>query len=338
MDLEFIDISQPGKERRTSENRGRNYVSGSAVRAERPVSENQYRQRRPVAGNMRRTSTTGRQARRSTERREIEEPIRRRYDGRRRQDARRPLRTPEEIERRRQIILKKRMQQRRRRMVKGIILLCEAAFIILVCVLLYQFVRSYRETDKEPVVKRAEEQAVSKVIEENHSQKPSMTEEFLTENPYSRPGERLEGVRNVFVHYTANKGTSAAQNRSYFENLGTTGETSASAHFIIGFEGEIIQCVPLDEIAYAVMGRNYDSVSIECCFLDDDGEFTWATYQSLVRLCAWLLDEYDLSSEDILRHYDEGGKKCPLYYVDNEEKWEQFKQDVEKYMLEKPTV
>ena len=96
--------------------------------------------------------------------------------------------------------------------------------------------------------------------------------------------------------------------------------------------------MPLDEIAYAVMGRNYDSVSIECCFLDDDGEFTWATYQSLVRLCAWLLDEYNLSSEDILRHYDEGGKKCPLYYVDNEEKWEQFKQDVEKYMLEKPTV
>ena len=49
MDLEFIDISQPGRERRTSENRGRNYVSGSAVRAERPVSENQYRQKRSAS-------------------------------------------------------------------------------------------------------------------------------------------------------------------------------------------------------------------------------------------------------------------------------------------------
>lgn len=163
--------------------------------------------------------------------------------------------------------------------------------------------------------------------------KPNITEDFLAANPYSRPGESLPQVNNIFVHYTANKRTSAAQNRSYFENLGETKETSASAHFIIGYEGEIIQCLPLDEIAYAVVGRNYDSVSIECCYLEDDGEFTKETYDSLVWLCAWLLQEYDLASEDILRHYDEGGKKCPLYYVEHEEAWRQFIKDVENRML-----
>ena len=316
MDLEFIDISQRGEERRASGSRSRNYVSGSAVRAERPVpryNKRVYEADRPV----RRSSNAGRRA----------------------NAGQRPRpRTPEEIEQRRQRILQKKKRQRQRRMVKGFIMLFETAFIVLLCFLLYHFIRSFQSPSKEPVVQSSNIQETGKTVEESKTLKPTITEDFLTVNPYSRPGEKLESVNNVFVHYTANKGTSAAQNRSYFENLGITGETSASAHFIIGSEGEIIQCVPLDEIAYAVMKRNYDSVSIECCYLDDDGEFTYATYMSLVRLCAWLLDEYNLSPADILRHYDEGGKKCPLYFVEHEDKWEQFKKDVEEYMLNEPTV
>ena len=159
---------------------------------------------------------------------------------------------------------------------------------------------------------------------------PEWTEDFLTPNEYSRPGEPLESVKNIFVHYTANPGTSAAQNRSYFEWQKDTHEASVSAHFIIGYEGEIIQCVPLDEIAYAVMTRNYDSVSIECCYLAEDGAFTQETYDSLISLLAWLTDIYDLDAEDILRHYDCGGKKCPLYYTEHEDAWEQLKKDVDK--------
>lgn len=238
------------------------------------------------------------------------------------------------------MILQKRKRQRKRRIIKGIILLCETAFIVLLCLLLYQLIRSFRVSSKDTEIVTPEAKEVVKMIEENKSQKPLMTEDFLTVNPYSRPGEKLESVHNIFVHYTANKGTSAAQNRSYFENLGITGETSASAHFIIGYEGEIVQCVPLNEIAYAVMGRNYDSISIECCYQDADGEFTYATYQSLIRLCAWLLNEYDLSPSDMRRHYDEGGKKCPLYFVEHEGAWEQFIKDLSDYILkeEEPVV
>lgn len=170
------------------------------------------------------------------------------------------------------------------------------------------------------------------IIRANDSEKPEITEDFLTLNPYSRPGEELAQVKNIFVHYTANRATSAAQNRSYFENLGITGETSASAHFIIGYDGEIIQCLPLNEIGYAVKERNYDSISIECCYLSEDGKFTDATYQSLIKLCGWLLKEYKLVPEDMRRHYDEGGKKCPLYYVEHEDAWEQFLDDLGKYI------
>ena len=159
---------------------------------------------------------------------------------------------------------------------------------------------------------------------------PEWTEDFLTPNEYSRPGDALETVNNIFVHYTANPGTSAAQNRSYFEQQKDMHEASVSAHFIIGYEGEIIQCVPLDEIAYAVMTRNFDSISIECCYKAQDGSFTQETYDSLISLLAWLTDAYGLDSEDILRHYDCGGKKCPLYYTNNEDEWEQLKKDVDK--------
>ncbi|MCI9188894.1 MAG: N-acetylmuramoyl-L-alanine amidase [Lachnospiraceae bacterium] len=177
---------------------------------------------------------------------------------------------------------------------------------------------------------QASGKSVQGLPEEVYAKHPHWEENFLTPNEYSRPGDALESVTNIFVHYTANPGTSAAQNRSYFEQQKDTHEASVSAHFIIGYDGEIIQCVPLDEIAYAVMTRNYDSVSIECCYKAQDGSFTQETYDSLISLLAWLTDAYGLDTEDILRHYDCGGKKCPLYYTEHEDAWEQLKKDVDK--------
>lgn len=163
---------------------------------------------------------------------------------------------------------------------------------------------------------------------ETYAAHPDWTEDFLTVNEYSRPGDPLTEVKNIFVHYTANPGTGAAQNRSYFEQLKDNHERSASAHFIIGYNGEIIQCVPLDEIAYAVQTRNEDSISIECCYKAENGQFTQETYDSLIKLLKWLTDAYDLQPDDILRHYDCGGKKCPIYYTEHEDAWERLKEDV----------
>ena len=191
---------------------------------------------------------------------------------------------------------------------------------------IYRGIHARIQSDEIPAMGHDVEQDVPKT--ENLIEKPEITVNLLDENPYSRPGTKLKKVKNIFVHYTANKGTSAAQNRSYFANLAETGERSASAHFIIGYEGEILQCIPLEEEAYAVKGRNNDSVSIECCYLSDDGAFTQSTYNSLVELLSWLCGEYGLSEQDILRHYDEGGKKCPLYYVDHADEWEQLLEDV----------
>ena len=34
----------------------------------------------------------------------------------------------------------------------------------------------------------------------------------------------------------------------------------------------------------------------------------------------------------MIRHYDVTGKKCPLYYVEHEDEWKKFKEDVDAYI------
>lgn len=157
---------------------------------------------------------------------------------------------------------------------------------------------------------------------------PDIDVQLLTVNEYSRPGLSTGTITGVVVHYTANPGSTAQNNRDYFESLKDTHLTKVSSNFIIGLEGEIIQCVPTSEIAYASNDRNYDTVSIECCHPDDTGEFTDATYQSLVQLTAWLCRKFGLSEDSVIRHYDVTGKICPKYFVEHEDAWETFRADV----------
>lgn len=239
---------------------------------------------------------------------------------------------PADMEAQRERIKRRKRRRRKQVAARMATLLFLIILIVLLILWLIKLITGLNEKNEYQNV-FSETVERKEVIKANNTQKPLITEDFLTINEYSRPGEELKQVNNIFVHYTANPGTSAAQNRSYFENLGITGETSASAHFVIGYNGEIVQCIPLDEIAYAVMKRNYDSISIECCYLSEDGEFTESTYQSLIRLSAWLLNEYNLAPKDMRRHYDEGGKKCPLYYVEHEDAWEQFLKDLEEYIM-----
>ena len=151
-----------------------------------------------------------------------------------------------------------------------------------------------------------------------------ITQDILPLNEWSRPGDPLPQVNGVVIHYVGNTGTTAEQNRSYFKNLAETHEAYASSHFLVGIDGKIIQCVPLNEIAYCSTVRNADTIAIECCHPDAEGKFTDETMASLVKLVDWLIDTYDLQREDVIRHYDVAGKECPIYYVRNPDAWEDF--------------
>lgn len=166
------------------------------------------------------------------------------------------------------------------------------------------------------------------------SVRPDIDVELLTPNEYSRPGIATDKITGIVVHYTANPGAGARNNRDYFEGLKDSHVTKASSNFVVGLEGEIIQCVPTWEVAYASNSRNTDTVSIECCHPDETGKFNDATYHSMVELCAWLCLKFDLNEEDVIRHYDVTGKNCPKYFVEHEDAWVQFKSDVGKKLKE----
>lgn len=234
-----------------------------------------------------------------------------------------------------QSIKRRRARRRREFLCKAAIALFSVACLAMIYVLTGQIYQMVHKNTREKPLPVMTEQVSNDISSDGTGiAPPEVIQNFLEINEYSRPGDKLSKVNSIFVHYTANPGTSAAQNRSYFANLAETHERSASAHLIIGYEGELIQCIPFDEQAYAVMTRNEDSISIECCYLSDDGSFTQETYDTLIHTLAWLTDKYDLSTEDILRHYDCGGKLCPLYYAENESAWSQLRQDVEAYLAQ----
>ncbi len=143
---------------------------------------------------------------------------------------------------------------------------------------------------------------------------------------FARTGVKLIEINNVVIHYVGNPNSTAQNNRDYFNKL----DTDVCSHFVIGLDGEIIQCVPLNEKSNASNNRNLDTISIEVCHPDSTGKFNEVTYNSLVKLTAWLCDNSSLKSTDVIRHYDITGKECPKYFVDNEIEWENFLQNVKQ--------
>ena len=155
----------------------------------------------------------------------------------------------------------------------------------------------------------------------------NIDQRYLDINPYSRPGIKLNSVKKIVLHWVGNAGSSAIANRNYFNRLNGI---YASSQFIVGLNGEIISCMPEDEVAWHAgnYNMNLNSIGIENCHPDWNGKFNDSTYNSLIELLVYLCKKYNLTQNDIIRHYDVTGKVCPKYYVENPSEFEKLKQDV----------
>jgi N-acetylmuramoyl-L-alanine amidase CwlA len=151
-------------------------------------------------------------------------------------------------------------------------------------------------------------------------------QEIIQVDGASRTGHKTRRIKNIVVHYVGNPGTTAQENRDYFDSA----QSTVSSHFVVGIDGEIIQCIPLSEQSAASNNRNIDTISIEVCHPDETGEFSIPAYNATVKLCVWLCQEFGLNQEDIIRHYDVTGKLCPKYYVAHPDAWIQFKEYVKE--------
>ena len=125
--------------------------------------------------------------------------------------------------------------------------------------------------------------------------------QIISINGTGRRGEKLDGVTDIAIHYTGNPGTTAQQNHDFYDQP----ETQVSSHFLVGLEGEVIQCVPMDEKSSATNERNNDTLSIEVCHPDATGQFTQASYDCPGAAsppgCATTAG---IGRDRVIRHYD----------------------------------
>lgn len=161
-------------------------------------------------------------------------------------------------------------------------------------------------------------------------------------------------IEYIVVHYTAgitSKPGAALNTASWFSNLAA----KASADFIVD-DGSIVQFNPDIRNRYCWhcggnkynnkggslygIAKNSNSIGIEICSINKKGKMTRAndgnydyTLDALDRaeeLITFLMKEYNISVDHIIRHYDVNGKPCPGIIGWNaesgdESKWKAFK-------------
>lgn len=150
-------------------------------------------------------------------------------------------------------------------------------------------------------------------------------------------------IRYLVYHYTGNDGDRAANNAKYFQN----NIVKASAHYFVD-DTTVWRSVPDLKVAWSVGGSKYanadktgggtmygvitntNSISIEMCDTIRNGVYqaSEATLANAAALGRALMEKYDIPIENVYRHFDVTGKRCPSYLV-NAQKWAEFKKRLE---------
>lgn len=156
--------------------------------------------------------------------------------------------------------------------------------------------------------------------------------------PYNYNPGQLSRIKYIVIHFVGATGGAEANCRYYASQ-----RIGASAHYFVGFEGEIWQSVEDKNIAWHCGAKSYkhpecrnaNSIGIELCVRNKgsqadtsrDWYFEDATVEAAVELTRELMDKYNVPADHIIRHYDVTGKICPNPYVYNHTKhtWDAFK-------------
>lgn len=162
--------------------------------------------------------------------------------------------------------------------------------------------------------------------------------------PYNYSDKNDTGrIKYIVIHYVGALG-GAKSNCQYYASK----YIGASAHYYIGFGGEIWQSVGDEDIAWHCGAKSYrhkecrntNSIGIELCVrkkntasmnaADQDWYFDTKTVNAAVELTRYLMQKYGVDAEHVIRHYDVTGKICPNPYVYNvmQHTWDAFKKAI----------
>lgn len=185
------------------------------------------------------------------------------------------------------------------------------------------------------------------VVAEPHQITPA----YLDPTSQNRPGPCddagcWQGVQGIVVHRTASPTMNAMAIRNYF-NTAPDGRF-ASSQFVLDNE-QILQLMPIGEVAYHTRGKNYTHLGIEVCE-HNWGTATWPeTYWRLVWLTSHLVRSHGLSISAVTGHFywdPVNRPNDPTYmgWMPGESKatglfeWNQFISDVRDQLATLPAV
>ena len=145
----------------------------------------------------------------------------------------------------------------------------------------------------------------------------------------------ISKIKYIVIHYTANDGDTDENNGKFFAN----NIVQASAHYFVD-DDSVTQSVPDDYAAWAVGGGKYNdcnitgggtlhgkvtntnSISIEICDDVKNGVVypSAKTIENAVAFTKELMKKYNIPKENVIRHFDVNGKRCPAYWCGTAEK------------------
>lgn len=149
----------------------------------------------------------------------------------------------------------------------------------------------------------------------------------------------ISRIKYIVIHYVGATGDAKANCEYYASKY-----IGASAHYYIGFDGQIWQSVLDENVAWHCGAneykhkecRNSNSIGIELCVrkkntktmnaTDKDWYFEQITVDTAIELTKALMKKYKIKPQNVIRHYDVTGKICPNPYVYNHTKhtWDEF--------------
>lgn len=156
--------------------------------------------------------------------------------------------------------------------------------------------------------------------------------------PYNYDKGNAKRIKYIVIHYVGALGGAKANCQWY-----AGGYRGASAHYFVGFDGEIWQSVEDQNIAWHCGAKSYrhpecrnaNSIGIEMCVRNKgsqadtsrDWVFEDTTVKATIELTKSLMKKYNITPDHVVRHYDVTGKICPNPYVYNQGKhtWNDFK-------------
>lgn len=151
-------------------------------------------------------------------------------------------------------------------------------------------------------------------------------------------------IKYIVWHYTANDGDTDEANGKYFNSP----NRNASAHYFVD-DDSVTQSVPDNYVAWSVGGSRYanykttggaklygiaknaNTLNIELCDTKKNGKYDVSdkTLANAIALTKDLMKKYNISIENVIRHFDVTGKSCPAYYVDDS-LWNEVKNKIQK--------